>query len=65
MGLPDGQCFKCKAPLIIEIGTQRPLCTDCEKEINEKIAKMMKSRGKEIKGKCLVFPKPPKEEDAA
>ena len=64
-GLPEGQCFKCKQPLFIETGNMRPLCPDCEKKINEFITKRMTNKGKNIKGKCLVFPKTPEEPDDA
>jgi hypothetical protein len=63
MGLPEGQCFKCKVPLLIETNMLRPLCSDCEKEINEMMQKSWDAKGKKTKGKCLVFPKPPKVED--
>lgn len=63
MGLPDGQCFMCKVPLIIDTGRMRPLCTDCEKKINEKIQASMAARGKNVKGKRLVFPKAPEARD--
>jgi len=61
--MKDGQCLKCKAPLLIDTMRMRPLCSDCEREINEKITKSMKERGKPVKGKSLVFPKKPKNED--
>ena len=64
-GLPEGQCFMCKTPLVIETGNMRPLCTDCEKKINEKIASGLAARGKKVKGKCLVFPKKSEDPDDA
>lgn len=63
MGLPDGQCLKCKEPIMIVTGELRPLCVECEKKINNKISKGMAARGKNIKGKCLVFPVVPVIED--
>jgi len=39
-------------------GQQRPFCSDCEKEINQNIANMLKRKGKKIKNKSLYFPKP-------
>lgn len=63
--LPDGQCLICKVPLLIETGSMRPLCSDCEKKINQKITNRMSAKGKNIKGKCLVFPKTPEEPDEA
>lgn len=63
MGLPEGQCFMCKVPLLIETGHMRPLCSDCEKKINEMIAAGDAAKGKNTKGKCLVFPKAPKDPD--
>ena len=65
MGLPDGQCFMCKKPIFVETGNLRPLCVDCEKKANERIAKMMKRRGKNVNGKCLVFPKKKDPDNAA
>jgi uncharacterized Zn finger protein (UPF0148 family) len=65
MGIPDGQCLKCKTPLFIETGSMRPLCSDCEKKINEFITKRMTAKGKNIKGKSLIFPKTPEEPDDA
>ena len=65
MGLPDGQCFMCKVPIMIETDRLRPLCTECEKKVNEMIQSSMAARGKKVKGKCLVFPKAPKGEDDA
>ena len=55
----------CKVPLFIETGRMRPLCPDCEKKINESITKGMAAKGKDVKGKCLVFPKPPEAPDDA
>ena len=59
----DGQCFRCKRPILIETGNMRPLCTDCEAEFNERIRSGMAARGKNVKGKCLVFPKKKKEDE--
>jgi hypothetical protein len=63
MGLPDGQCFMCKVPLLIETRKLRPLCVDCEQKINEKITKSWAAKGKNVKGKCLVFPERRADED--
>jgi hypothetical protein len=65
MGLPEGVCFKCKEPIFVETGRMRPLCTKCEKEFNEKIQAGMAARGKNVKGKCLVFPKEQERPDDA
>jgi uncharacterized Zn finger protein (UPF0148 family) len=66
-GLPEGQCFRCKVPLFIETGNMRPLCTECEKKVNNFITRRMAAKGKNIKGKTLIFPKTPEapEDDAA
>ena len=65
MGFPEGQCLMCKTPLYIETGNMRPLCSDCEKKINQRITNGRVAKGKEVKGKCLVFPKPLEEPDDA
>ena len=63
MSFPEGQCLKCKTPLFIETGKMRPFCSDCEKKINQTITNGMAAKGKEVKGKCLVFPETPEDEE--
>jgi len=60
MGLPrEGQCLKCGAPILIETMRLRPLCEDCLKFFENKISQGLAARGKNVKGKSLIFPKNP------
>ena len=55
----EGVCIKCRTPLMIDTmfaKEKRPFCTDCEKELNEKVMNAMKAGGKKVARKRLVFP---------
>ena len=51
----------CGAPLLILTlnNRVRPLCPACEQKVNEKVAKSMSARGKDIRNKKVVFAKVP------
>ena len=65
MGLDNDVCLKCKRVMLIdtsEMKHMRPFCPDCEREMNKLMEKGFKKKGRNTKGKALVYPKRPPSE---